>query len=510
MWALYLVLGILAGIVVAGLMTVLLRILFGSRNRQQIIVTEVAAVAAIQSPLLTSASEFEPITEVKLFLLSRQDVIDYVDAMRNNPERFPLIPNLKERETEKFPDYIRCGEICFSVVFELHDCVHNIAVRLNKETATALGGAHPVERAEYLSGDDWYNLAVDQSYKCKREVFGILNASYDYVFGMFSPRSEEETKAESVHIEEEYANYAVEIEKAALIAESKYLAALEKFKSEHYTEFYITRREMVADTLALNNTDIKVLERVEPQMPVSLKYKDKTYAILYGTDRGVMMVVKLSDVFADKLAVKHPEIRRAKFPAGANWYYVPVDGAFDSKEAVYTVLNASYGYVLVKYGTEEQIKAAPKLIYTDFSVNKDEKEINNTGGYTRASIIQYIRNLNNPDITIIDRPMEPQLPVSLKLQGKTYGMLYGTENGVIMIIKLSDAYAEELRKKHRNITKAKFPAGSNWFSVPITNIFTEEQVYATLNNSIEFLTEYKVKKQKEAELKPKERLKPIN
>jgi len=518
MWiVLYILLGILAGIAVTAIITLLLRAVFGGGRQQSITATEVAAVVApapvpvYDTPVAAGSvavEKTEPVTDiVELFLLSRQDVIDRVDAMRENAERFLLAPSLKERETENLPDYIKCGEICFSIVFELNDCVHNIAVRLDAATATALGEEHPVEHAGYLSGDDWYNLVIDQSYKGKREVYRILDASYDYVFRMNGQITEDEAKAELTHIEEEYATNTAEVEKLALAAEQNYLAALEKFKAEHYTEFSITCKEIIADTLALSDKNITLLERAEPQMPVSLKYKNKTYAILYGTDRGVMMVVKLSDIFADRLAVRHPEIRRAKFPAGANWYYIPVDGAFDGKESVYKVLNASYGYVLVKYGTQTEIEKAPKLLYADFSANKEEEEIDNTGGYTREGIIKYTLGLNNPGITIIDRPMEPQLPVSLKFEGKTYAMVYGTEKGVVMIIKLSNDYAEKLKENHDDIAKAKFPAGPNWFSVPLTNSFTQEQVHNVLNNGVQFVTASKVKKQKETQVKTGEKAK---
>jgi len=523
MWALYLVLGILAGIVVAAIITMLLRALFGGRREREepVMATEEAAatVAAAPNipvfvPVAAAGEETEP-EEVELFLLSRQDVLDHVEEMRAKPERFLLAPNVKERETENLPDYLKCGEICFSIVFERNDCVHNIAVRLDEERAKGHGELHPVEHAGYLSGDDWYNLAIDQSYKSKREVYEILDASYDYVFRMQSLLTEEEAREEFKQIEQEFAGNTAEVEKAATSAELNYLRALEKFKSDYYTDFAITRREIIADTRAIGNEDIAVLERAEPQMPVSLKYKGKTYAILYGTDRGVMMVVKLSDGFADRLAVKHPEIRRAKFPAGANWYYVPVDGAFDGKEAVYTVLNASYGYVLVKYGSEAQIEAAPKLIYTDFADHKTEDDAEYLksledfkadyySDMTRRGLIEYTRGLDNADITVVDRPMEPQLPVSLKYQGKTYTMLYGTESGVVMIIKLAESYAEKLSEKHPNISKAKFPAGANWFSVPIGKSFTtQESIHSILNNSIKFLEQYKAKKQKESEAKQK-------
>jgi len=486
LWLQYLIIGLIVGIVVSILFT-LLRTMFGSKQRAGM--DEVAATVA--PPLSVTAEETTQ--NVELFLLSRYDIIDYVEEMSNNTERFILTPNVKERETENLPDYIRCGEVCFAVVFERNDCVHNIAVRLDSTMAQLLGELHPVEHASYLTGNDWYNLSIDQSYKSKREVYKILNDSYDYVFRMYRALSDEEARAEFMLIEHGFASSTAEIEKVAAAAESNYLIALNKFKSEHYTDFRITRKEIVVDTRALENSNITVKEREdEPQMPVSLKYKGKTYAMLYGTDKGVMMVVKLSDTYVDKIATKHPEIRRAKFPIGTNWYYVPIDGAFESKEAVYTMLNMSYAYVLAKYGSEADIESAPKLIYTDFSDSEDKDNTDLDAGITRKAIIEYTISLENPDITVIDRPMEPQLPVSLKYKGKTYAMLYGTESGVVMIGKISDDYVKMLKKANIYVTKAKFPAGANWYLIPFNKTFANiEEVYSTLNDSVKFIESYK-------------------
>jgi len=430
-----------------------------------------------------------------------------------------MTPVFKEREEEELPDYLLCGERCYAIVFERNDGVHNIAVRLSDEVSSLLGEHHLLERASYLSDNekDWYNLTIDQSFKNKKEVYAILNSAYDYVLARYGLLDEEEAKVELVSIEKEFADgsAAEELDKVASAAELNYLRALEKFKTDYYSDFKITRKEIIEDTRSLGNPDITIFERGEPQMPASLKHKGKTYAILYGTDKGVMMVVKLSDEYADKMAVKHPQIRRTKFPAGANWYYVPVDGAFESKDEVYSVLNVSYGFVLVKYGSETEVENAEKLIYSNLeeSVQDDveylkrleEFRANFSLDITREGIMEYSGKLENPNIKVIDRPMEPQLPTSLKFKTRTYAMLYGTESGVIMIMKLSDAYAKDLMKGHPGVTKAKFPAGPNWYYVPVDNKFESiETVYPVLAHSLSFVEEYTAAKAKARSEKAKE------
>ncbi|MCL2371076.1 MAG: hypothetical protein FWC80_07620 [Firmicutes bacterium] len=501
MWALLFIIGFPVGLLLAVGITMLLLLMFRRPS------SEVAATV-----------EYVP-AEVVLFSLSRYDVMDHVESMQKDSVRFVVPPVFKEREEEENPDYLLCGERCFAIVFERSDVVHNIAVRLSDEVATLLGEHHTIERASYMSDNekDWYNLTIDQSFKNKKEVYGILNSAYDYVLTKYGQLDEEEAKAELVNIDKEFASgsAAAELEKAASAAELNYLRALEKFKADYYSDFAITRKEIIEDTRSLGNPDIGIFERAEPQMPASLKHKGKTYAILYGTDRGVMMVVKLSDAYADKLSVKHPQIRRAKFPAGANWYYVPVDGAFESKDAVYAVLNVSYGFVLVKYGSESEVENAEKLIYSNLEESTqddaeylkklEEFRANYSLDITRHQIMEYSGKLDNPNVKVIDRPMEPQLPTSLKFKTRTYAMLYGTESGVIMIMKLDDSYAKDLMKNHQGITKAKFPAGPNWYYVPVDNKFENIQaVYPILTHSLDFVEKYTEAKAKARNEKAKE------
>jgi len=498
-WFVLLGIGIAAGLIVTLLVILILLQIFRRRAIPEITAADFTAEADV----------------VELFSLSRCDVMDHVEAMQNNPDRFIKKPDIQERDADDKPDYLLCTERCFAIVFERNDVVHNLAVRLSKETAELLAERHQLERASYLSDDDWFNLTIDCSFRNKREVYAIINAAYDYVFTKYGMLNEDAAKAELRHIEQEFSgSAAAELDKVASAAELNYLMALEKFKADYYSDFKITRKEIVEDTRAIDNPDIAILEHAEPQMPVSLKRKGKTYAILYGTDRGVMMVIKLMDSYADKLAAKHPQIRRAKFPAGANWYYVPVDGAFENKESVYTVLNAAYGFVLVKYGTEAEIEQAEKIIYNSIreQVQDDSNYLKTLEDFkasyladiTRHDIIDYSGKLDNPDITIIDRPMEPQLPTSLKFKGKTYAMLYGTESGVVMIMKLDDNYAIELKTKHPRICKARFPAGPNWFYVPVDNKFKDkDSVYTVLSNSISFVQNYIVTKAKTSKSKPK-------
>ena len=113
--------------------------------------------------------------------------------------------------------------------------------------------------------------------------------------------------------------------------------------------FFITRREIAEDARGSGNPDITVKEYpFQPQLPTILKYEGRTYAMLYATDRGVLIIARLTDAYAEELICKYPGVRRARFPRGANWYCVPVENAFTDKEEVYRILFEARAFLNLK------------------------------------------------------------------------------------------------------------------------------------------------------------------
>lgn len=122
----------------------------------------------------------------------------------------------------------------------------------------------------------------------------------------------------------------------------------------------MTRKRMLI--FAKNNKELKdggvVIERQKRYMPASLKIKDKTYALVYEkaykekSDDGsetvktyVSLTVRITDTYAEWLALRHPEVCRARFPKNRNWYVVPVDGSFPNAQMIYRVLKRAKKFV---------------------------------------------------------------------------------------------------------------------------------------------------------------------
>ena len=286
--------------------------------------------------------------------LSRTDVFNRIDNMCDDPSRFPVLPDVKEKTKAKLPDYLQCEERCFGLMFERNDIAFRFILRMSKETVKRCEKIRPVQHMAFFPGGNWYSMIVDQSYESKREIYRILDECYDFTVKLFFDENgaydTEKAKAEQAIIEKAAAADAELIDKSLAEAEKAYRAALEKFKAANYTNFVITRREIAEDMQKSKDPDVTVVVRFEkPLLPVSIKLRGKTYAMLHGTDMGVFMLIRLEDSYAEKLSDTHPEISRSSFPKGPNWYYIPIDGAFKDKESLYRVLSASRAF------TEKQV-----------------------------------------------------------------------------------------------------------------------------------------------------------
>lgn len=280
-----------------------------------------------------------------LLTLSRNDVFDHIKAMGNNPV-FPVSPNFREKFNIKLPDYLMCGERCFGLMFGRVGVVFSFILYMSGETAKRCGGRHTVFRPDFPRGRNWYGLTADQTYRNKHEIYQILDECYDFTFKEFYGENNtcdaEAAKTGRAAIEKEARMCAKYINEKLIKAEYAYRAALEEFKAVNYTGFTITRKEIAGHIRELNDPRITVSGHCEKSLqPVSIKYKDKAYAMLYETETAAFMTARIADAYADGLSLSHPEIRRAEYPKKPGWYYIPLDGAFDGKESVYRVLKAA-------------------------------------------------------------------------------------------------------------------------------------------------------------------------
>jgi len=114
------------------------------------------------------------------------------------------------------------------------------------------------------------------------------------------------------------------------------------------TQFTVTRQNIVDWTRSMGDIDITVREKIDdPQMPHSLRWKNKTFALAYGTDAGVLLIARIPDDYVAVLSKSH-RIDRSKFPKGPYWWTIPINQTWTSKEMVMELLKKSVRYVSEK------------------------------------------------------------------------------------------------------------------------------------------------------------------
>jgi len=107
-----------------------------------------------------------------------------------------------------------------------------------------------------------------------------------------------------------------------------------------------SRLEIINDVTKLPDENISVKVRKDaPQLPATLKYKNKGYAMLYAADEGMLVIAKLPKDFANTVAYSHPATNRAVFPKGAHWFSVPIDSTFKDKAEIHEILNTAREFV---------------------------------------------------------------------------------------------------------------------------------------------------------------------
>jgi predicted DNA-binding protein (MmcQ/YjbR family) len=311
------------------------------------------------------------------FTLSREDVVDYVFNTIGNTKRYPVPQKIVFKKSKHSCDALYCGAWCFGMVHE-HGHVIRLTLRMTEELAARLNEKYTsFKPAAFLKGDNWYDLIVDASFGSKKEVYEILNDCYDTILNRYYQSEKdkyitdtEAAGADAKLVDANMEEHALMPDEAFELAMSEYMAALQKFKRKYKLTFHMTRQRAILYAETKLGENGEVIERSEKRwLPASLNAGGKTYALVYekaylesATGKkgkinyaeemkagnlkvAVSLTVRISDAYAEWLALRHPEVRRARFPKNRNWYVVPVGGSFPNAEMVYRVLRHAKAFV---------------------------------------------------------------------------------------------------------------------------------------------------------------------
>jgi len=288
-----------------------------------------------------AATKDEP-EKFVLFTLSRVDIFDHIKAMDEDKERYPAFVFVKKRPADSDkPDYYLSGGKCYAIVLSRAGNIHSLILHMSEKMASKFREKHTIAKAKYL-GDNWYYLALDEKVFGKPVVYSIMDECYDYTAKQSSGADEKSLKSAQTALEKLCKQNGAEILANYEAAEAEYNKLFEPHKRKNPI---ITTPEMVAQAKELGIKKLTV--KVHPELshvPVSLKI-GKTYALLPGEGAVPILKLHINEEHAEKLAATHPGICRTGFPNGANWYKLPLDSGFKSKEAVFRTLDEAREYV---------------------------------------------------------------------------------------------------------------------------------------------------------------------
>jgi len=250
------------------------------------------------------------------------------------------------------------------------------------------------------------------------------------------------------------------------------------------------------------------------------------FGLMYERGNVIKFTLRLSKTQADEVLAGHTAFKPALFPKGDNWYDLIIDQSFSSKKEVYTILEASFAFVLGLYYWKEleqyltdtaaaradskQVEAGIpanseaadplyEMAIAEYRVALEKFRQKNklTFNMTRKRILYWAKRNISKCGEIIER-LQRHMPTSLKLCGKTYALIYEkiySESGsaapklyVSMTVRISTPYAQWLALRHPGVRRAAFPKNRNWYVVPIDASFRNAQmVYRILMHARKFV-----------------------
>jgi predicted DNA-binding protein (MmcQ/YjbR family) len=301
------------------------------------------------------------------FLLTREDVLDYLDKMKEDSKRFPVEPYADLRQKRHLPDVLKCGVWTFAMVYEKDDVIKFIT-RMDDSFQQELTKSHTGTKVSlFPKGDNWYDVIVDGSYVSKNEVFHILDRCYDFVLNRYYKMEadsrkyvtdEETARKDSETLHDVVLDNAYVTDPVFDQAISEHKEALVKYRMDMAQTFSLSR-DRILEYIRKWSPETIIVERPKVYMPASMKYARRTYALIYERFATVRMIVRIQDGLAKELSLRHPLLTRAKFPKNRNWYSMDVDGSFEKPQQVFLILRQAQNYV---FGGAQADKQHPKYV----------------------------------------------------------------------------------------------------------------------------------------------------
>ena len=248
-------------------------------------------------------------------------------------------------------------------------------------------------------------------------------------------------------------------------------------------------KEYVALYLMEKHGDKVVLNRRVNETKTGLPLADTHYAVgdkqvcfvyVYEIGGTTMLLLKVNDGYGHALAKKHPIVKKSAFPKSKDsWYSVIIDDSFAEGE-VEKILDEAFQMNGGKAAEEglalKEILATANATVTNVDRSKkgiadflkgefgDAVQINCRGNYTKTGL-----------------PLADTHYAIGEKGNKCFIYVYETDAAVVLLICLTDKYAESVRAGGHRIMRSAFPKSKDsWFSIILDDTYTEADIQEIL------------------------------
>ncbi len=213
--------------------------------------------------------------------------------------------------------------------------------------------------------------------------------------------------------------------------------------------------------------------------------KKTCFIYVYETEGSIIILGKMKDEYADTLKPNHKQVNLSAFPKQKDtWYSLILDDSY-TKEDVDKILDDLVNQTKQDLGlpVDEGIslKESIKLAKATASSHK----------FTKAYVCEYLNSKENVEVNTRGNLTSTGLPLAdthYVVNGdkkECFVYVYETEGSIILLAKMKNEYANELKKNHSQINLSAFPKQKDtWYSLIIDDSYSKEEFEKIIDDLI--------------------------
>ncbi len=397
--------------------------------------------------------------------------------------------------------------VCFTYIYQDDDGKIIILLRTTAKHAQDIRAAHKATgvRSAFPKNKekDWYSVIVDNTFT-EKNVYDELDRAALNIIGQLPPAKE------STPIEE--SNEEVSLSESLAAARDTGAVGIVSKKSimEHLAETFEDKVELNGRP---NRTPNGKLLMSDNHFALTPDGKRVCFTYVYEDDDGkIIILLRTTAAHAQSIRAAHKATGvRSAFPKNKekDWYSVVVDDSFTEKD-VYDMLDKAVKNFLSadsSSASSAPVSAPEKQAPTP--LDKEEvslgeslaaaREMGAVDLVSKKSIIHYLSETFGDKVEVNGR--ENRTPNGKLLmsdnhfaigEGKRvcFTYVYEDDGKVMMLVRLGEATAAGIRLAHKATgVRSAFPKNkeNDWYSVIVDDSFSEEDVYAVLSSSYDYV-----------------------